>query len=54
MNAFEETYKKIDPEGEVNMAFDDAEFKESLNQIDMSLVDEVPSTKKSGKNALEA
>lgn len=33
MSLLEETYRKIDPEGEVNMSFDDVELEESLSRI---------------------
>lgn len=35
MSLIEETYRKIDPEGEVNQAFDDNEVVESLNRINI-------------------
>ena len=35
MSLLEESYRKIDLEGEVNMAFDDFEVKESLSQINL-------------------
>ena len=35
MSLLEETYRKVDPEGEVNLAFDDADVKESLSRINM-------------------
>lgn len=35
MSLLEESYRKIDPEGEVNLAFDDVEIKESLSRINL-------------------
>lgn len=32
MSLLEETYRQIDPEGEVNLAFDDADIKESFKK----------------------
>jgi hypothetical protein len=63
MSLLEETYRKFDPEGEVNLAFDDAEVKESLSQISMAhqqqqqqfgLANGVTFGKKKGLNFLEA
>jgi hypothetical protein len=63
MSLIEETYRKIDPEGEVNLAFDDVEVMESLNRINMErqqrqqqmeLANGISFNKKKGKNFLDA
>lgn len=62
MSLIEETYRKIDPEGEINMAFDDVEVVESLNRINMERqqrqqqieMENRISFNKKGKNFLEA
>lgn len=64
MSLLEETYRQFDPEGEVNLAFDDAEVvKESLSRISMAhqqqqqqlgLANGVTFGKKKGLNFLEA
>lgn len=63
MNLLEESYRKIDPEGEVNFAFDDAEVKESLSRINLQhqqrqqqieMANGISFNKKKGINFLEA
>jgi hypothetical protein len=46
MTLLEETYRKVDPEGVLNMAFNDTEFKGSSNGMSSKL--------KNGKSPLDA
>lgn len=48
MALLEETYRKIDPDGVVNMAFNDTEFKEALENKNGLMMKE-----KNGKNPLD-
>lgn len=63
MSLLEESYRKFDPEGEVNLAFDDVDVKESLSRINMEqkqrqqqlgMVNDVTFGKKKGLSFLEA
>jgi hypothetical protein len=51
MSLLGETYRKFDPEGEVNLAFNDDEVKETIKQQQLNRANANPFTK---KNILDA
>jgi hypothetical protein len=57
MSLLEETYKPIDPEGEINLAFDDLEVREAINSRNQKNASNGISsngTKKNGIDILDA
>jgi hypothetical protein len=60
MSLLEEKYKKIDPEGEVNMAFDDREVRNTLSARNINSTINIndgistQNTKKNGIGILDA